>query len=176
MLEINYVKLFFQKYAEHENIKIMHGWITKLAEKINETGFTAGNISTWINRGWLPENRINNILNLEIPEHLKDLCKKCDKSPPETSKSPRGTTILTGLIQTYGEINDKAEKEGLSFQEQIEILNENRKLRNEIRMLREIISEKQTHFENISHLFHNQKKSGNRKKTPALCLPSCLYN
>lgn len=110
----------------HEGVDIVHGWISVLTEIIGEKAKIKDSdlISTWINRGYLPDDRIRHFLKLDIPESLKSLCKNCSKK--SKVKSRQGSTILTGRLAKYA-LSDKQpkkakEKRGLhGFSKQIEI-------------------------------------------------------
>ena len=94
----NKVTLFFKALAEWQNIPLKFAWKAKLVKKIgHQLEINHSNlIGTWEGREYIPDDAIDIILKLDIPESLKTLCKNCEKPPktPPEKPSPRpGSTF-----------------------------------------------------------------------------------
>lgn len=78
----NIVSKFFIEFARFEGIEINHKWKSAIFKKIGkQIGMgKADLISTWIARGNIPSHAAGKIMALDLPDHLKSLCRQCIKS------------------------------------------------------------------------------------------------
>ena len=96
----NIVDKSFQRLAEYYKIEIDYKWKAELTKKIGiEIGIKKANrISQWIKRGVIPDNTVNKIIKLNIPEDLENLFRDCISSPGFTIES----TIKKHLLPLPG--------------------------------------------------------------------------
>ena len=98
----NNVEKFFIKLAEHLDISINYKWKTELFYKIGQIVeiSSANRISGWILRGYIPELSMNNILKMELPGELKELCRACAKiKKPSKADIEKQIEVIRGQKQ-----------------------------------------------------------------------------
>lgn len=83
----NIIKLY-KALADFYNIPIKHGWKTILFKNISDVIDikNADLLSTWVIRGHIPDLNLEKILDLNVPENIRKLCKECKKPVKQKPK------------------------------------------------------------------------------------------
>jgi len=107
----NKVTRCFEALAEWQDIPLKFAWKAELVKKIGRELYIKHSnlIGTWEGRKYIPHDALAIILNLDIPDSVKTLCKNCEKTPPEDLQDAPGSTFgIRGIVIQGYEFQNKA--------------------------------------------------------------------
>lgn len=105
-MTINNVRDFFKKLAEYYKIPIDSKWSYNLWKKLKKDVniLSSGLFRTWMSRNHIPEHAIESLLSLDIPDDLKDFCKKRKKKTLSLKQHDKIGKYLQSSYDQFGKL------------------------------------------------------------------------